>query len=563
MHAAGRAGAVRQRCGLVERALFGPAEIATWCLFTRDLAIRSRRQTPQLLRRSATEARQDVAWLGMRGRHVRCCGACPMPDHSRCAYWGFGLCSIATALTASCADLDSVSGTDDVTEALAGPVHGLSAEYFQGDTPDPHQRVLARIDSNVDMRWGFGAPDPALPVDHFAVRWSGTIEPRYSEIYTLSLPHIDDTARVLIDGAVVIDHPNAWSPSSGAVALVRGRRHDIVVEYGEAWGWAEIQLAWSSASQPLEVVPATQLAPAPTPPLQPASGPGGAAYPSAGCTVTQRAVWWNDDLTYWVFEPASPAPARAPVVVFDHGWMGNAPVHYAHWLDHLCRRGNIVIFPKYQSLLTLPVFFTPNAVWSVRDALAFLATPGHVQPQLELGMVVVGHSAGGTVAANMADTWQANGLPFPRALFAVEPALDGVVPFTALDQIPTTTSVACLAGNDDTVVGRGGCDTIFQRATQVHGKRYVWFYSDDHGAPALVADHFAPSELTPYTDAFDFFLIWKITDAMRDCAFLGTSCAVDPAVLGTWSDGVPMTPATVTIDAAPPCPADSTAIGCS
>jgi acetyl esterase/lipase len=402
-----------------------------------------------------------------------------------------------------------------------------------------------------------------VPADHFAVRWTGTIEPRFSERYTLSLPRVDDTARVTIDGVVVIDRAHVLAPTSGTVALQRGRAHRIVVDYAETWGIAELALAWSSASQPLEIVPSSQLVPAATPPAQPAAGPGGQAYPHAACTLTQRPAWWNDDLTYWTFEPASPAPARAPLVVFDHGWMGNDPSHYARWLDHLCRRGNVVIFPKYQNLLTAPGFFLPNAAWSVRDALAFLATPGHVRPETERGMVVVGHSAGGTVAASMAGTWQLHQLPFPRAVFAVEPAEDAVVPFTALDRIPATTAIACLVGDEDTVVGRGGCDTIFERATQVRGKRYVWAFSDDHGAPVLAADHFAPSELTHYTDALDFFLIWKLTDAMRDCAFAGTSCGLDPRVLGVWSDGTAMVPATVAIDVAPPCPAGSTATGCT
>ncbi|MEO7730278.1 MAG: PA14 domain-containing protein [Kofleriaceae bacterium] len=467
----------------------------------------------------------------------------------------------ALALVAGCAEPSGEIATDEASAEL-GTVHGLSAEYFRGSTPDPRNRVLARIEPNIDARWGLGAPDPAVPADQFAARWTGTIEPRFSERYTLSLPRVDDTARVLIDGVVVIDHAGWLSPTSGTVTLQRGQPHALVVEYAEGWGVAELALAWQSASQGLEIVPSSQLTPAPTPPAQPQAGPGGRAYPHAACTLTQRPVWWNDDLTYWVLEPASPAPVSAPLVVFDHGWMGNAPSFYAQWIEHLCRRGNVVVFPKYQSLLTLPMFFVPNAVWSVHDALAFLATPGHVHPQTELGMVLVGHSAGGTVAANMADTWQANALPFPRAMFAVEPAVDSVVPFTALDHIPATTAVACLVGNEDTVVGRGGCDTIFDRATQVPGKRYVWAFSDDHGTPGLVADHFAPSE-GGYTDALDYFLIWKLTDAMRDCAFASTSCGLAPRTLGTWSDGTPMAPATVTLDAKPACPAGSTAIGCA
>lgn len=457
--------------------------------------------------------------------------------------------------TLGCADLD----TDEATESVVA-THGLSAEYFRGSLADPHNRVLARIDPNIDLHVGLGAPDPALPVDNFQVRWTGTLTPRFAQRYTFSLPRVDDTARVIIDDQVVIDRANIFSPTSGAIELTAGP-HALVVEYAEAWGVAELQLAWQSPSQPLETIPSSQLTPAPTPPAQPAIGPGGADYPHAACTVTKRAIWGNDDLSYWVFEPTGPSPQRAPLVVFDHGWMGNDPIHYAHWLDHLCRRGNVVIFPRYQSLLTLSGFFLPNAAWSVRDALAFLALPGHVHPAVEQGMVLVGHSAGGTVAASMAGTWLSQALPFPRAVFAVEPATNRAVPYVGLAQIPAATAITCLVGNDDTVVGRQGCDDLFAGTPQVPGRRYVWAFSDAHGTPSLAADHFAPSELTPYTDALDFTLLWRLADALRDCAFANTTCAFTPS-LGTWSDGVALTPPRITIDAIPACPAASTAVGC-
>jgi dienelactone hydrolase len=350
----------------------------------------------------------------------------------------------------------------------------------------------------------------------------------------------------------VIDYRDGWTPATASVALTAGRRHALVVDYEEAWWWSSMRLEWSSASQPLEAVPTSRLAPAPAPPGQPLAGPGGSAYPHGGCTETKRAIWWNDDLTYWV-------------VVFNHGWMGNDPVHYAHWLDHLCRRGNIVIFPRYQQLLTLPGFFTSNAIWSVKDALAWLATPGHVRPRTEEGMVVMGHSAGGTVTANMADGWEANGLPTPRAVFAVQPATDYAVPYTSLAQIPPSTRLACWVGDEDDVVGRIGCDAIFARTAHVPGRRYIWQPSDRHGAPVLVADHFQPSELTTYTDAYDYLGTWRVADAMIDCAWRGRSCEVGagPTLdLGAWSDGVPVHPARVTIDAVPACPAGSTASGC-
>ena len=45
---------------------------------------------------------------------------------------------------------------------------------------------------------------------------------------------------------------------------------------------------------------------------------------------------------YWIFEPDSPKPRTAPVIVFLHGWGGMNPLYYGAWLDHLVKRGNIV-----------------------------------------------------------------------------------------------------------------------------------------------------------------------------------------------------------------------------
>lgn len=476
--------------------------------------------------------------------------------------------ALAAALAAAgCVLPEDEAALDDTAEAAAAAplaaTTGLVGEYFRSAAPDPQQRVLARIDGAIDFTWGFGAPDPAMPADGWSARWSGTLAPRYSELYALTVA-ADDRARVWIDGALVIDHRSAGAPTTGYAVLSAARRHAITVEYEEAWGWAAVRLSWQSASQPAEAIGAARFAPVPQPPAQPLTGPGGRGYPHAACTQTHRPMW-NDDHSYWVFEPASPAPASANVVVFNHGWMGNTPSHYAGWLDHLCRKGSIVIFPRYQSLLTAPGFFTPNAVISVQDALSWLGGTGRVRPRVADGMVVMGHSAGGTVSANMVDGWQASGLPAPRALFAVQPATHDAVPYTSLSQIPASTRVACWVGDEDTVVGRVGCDAIFTRTGHVPGRRYLWQRSDRRGAPWLVADHFQPSELTPYTDALDYLGTWRTADAMIDCAWRGTSCGVGAGPLlgqGAWSDGASVTPALVSIDAVPACPAGSTAKGC-
>lgn len=456
-------------------------------------------------------------------------------------------------LLAGCLDPDHEASEQQLAST------GLSAEYFRSTTFEANQRVLARVDPTIDATYAWGSPAAVVPADGFSVRWTGRIVPRYSQTHRLTVT-ADDRARVYLDGVLVIDHASWW-PSSAQVALTADREHLIRVEYVENWGWAAIKLEWESASQPREVIPTSRLVPAPSPPPQPATGPGGSAYPHGSCVETKRPHAW-DDYTYWVYEPASPRPATAPIVVFNHGWMATEPHYYARWLDHLCRRGAIVIYPRYQGLLTLPQFFTPNAIVAVKDALAWLAaTPGRVRPRVSDGMAILGHSAGGTVSAAMAGAAAANGLPTPRAVFPVEPAAPTAVPYTDLATIPAATRIACWVGDDDNVTGRLGCDAVFAGTAHVSGKRYWWQFSDLHGSPTLVADHFQPSEAAGYIDTLDTHGAWRIADEMIACAFGGTSCGASTGQ-GAWSDGTPVRPLLLAIDAVPACPVGSHATGC-
>src|SRR5688572_23166045 len=71
-----------------------------------------------------------------------------------------------------------------------------------------------------------------------------------------------------------------------------------------------------------------------TPPSQPASGPGGKQYAHSRVTKNR---YGTGNQEYWVFEPDTPKPASAPLIVFLHGWGGMNPLYYGAWLDHLVR----------------------------------------------------------------------------------------------------------------------------------------------------------------------------------------------------------------------------------
>jgi hypothetical protein len=137
---------------------------------------------------------------------------------------------------------------------------GLRGDYYD-NLPSPRFRG-ARLDPAVSFDWGGGSPDPALPADRFGVRWTGRIVPRYSELYRLYTV-ADDGVQLWVNGALVVSE---WSDGaarerSGTIPLVAGQPYDLRIEYYENTGAASVQLLWSSASQPKEVVPRGQLFP--------------------------------------------------------------------------------------------------------------------------------------------------------------------------------------------------------------------------------------------------------------------------------------------------------------
>ena len=147
------------------------------------------------------------------------------------------------------------NGSDDVTP---GTGNGLVGEYY--NNADFTSPVLTRTDTTVNFDWDNGSPDPSIGVDTFSVRWTGRIEPLYSETYTFQTTS-DDGVRLFVNDQLIIDKFIDQGPTAhtGTIQLEAGEQYDIRMEYYEQGGGAVAQLAWSSASQPFQVVPQSQL----------------------------------------------------------------------------------------------------------------------------------------------------------------------------------------------------------------------------------------------------------------------------------------------------------------
>ncbi|MBX2862601.1 MAG: DUF4347 domain-containing protein [Leptolyngbyaceae cyanobacterium MAG.088] len=149
-----------------------------------------------------------------------------------------------------------IEGADP--EPPPGNGDGLKGDYF--DNQDFTDLQLTRTDATVDFNWGGGAPDPTIGVDTFSVRWTGQIEPLYSETYTFQTT-TDDGVRLWVNGQLIIDQFVDQAPTSytGDITLEAGQKYDIRLDYYENGGGAVAELHWSSDSQAFEIIPQSQL----------------------------------------------------------------------------------------------------------------------------------------------------------------------------------------------------------------------------------------------------------------------------------------------------------------
>ncbi len=285
----------------------------------------------------------------------------------------------------------------------------------------------------------------------------------------------------------------------------------------------------------------------PTPPEQPSDGPGGSNYSHAGIRQTRYGLGIRQ---FWVFEPSDPTPTTAPLIVFNHGWSAYYPFYYKEWIVHLVKRGNIVVYPRYQlTPLIGSRTATQNAIHAVQQAIILLQNGNHVTPDLER-FAIVGHSLGGGITAEMAVYATEQGLPQPKAIMSVQPFIRQDTMMKDFHGIPASTLLLVIVGQNDSIAGNASGKIIFTTTNQIplDQKDYIIQRTDRHGKPALVADHTAPLCIpkTSTVNAMDYYSTWKLFDALTEYAFFGhyqeycLGNTPEQRFMGFWSDGIPV-----------------------
>ena len=163
---------------------------------------------------------------------------------------------------------------------------GLQGVYYNNITLTGTP-VITRVDPTVNYDFVYQQAAPGVNLENYSVRWSGQVKAAYSETYTFYAT-TDDGVRLWVNGVQLV---NNWinqsaTEKSGTITLAAGQKYDIVMEYFQGTGYAVAKLAWSSASTPKAIIPASQLYPPPDAGGALIAGAGMHAVPSLTTSVS-------------------------------------------------------------------------------------------------------------------------------------------------------------------------------------------------------------------------------------------------------------------------------------
>lgn len=316
----------------------------------------------------------------------------------------------------------------------------------------------------------------------------------------------------------------------------------------------------------LIILPLFTMAQTITQPTQPLTGPGGQEYICDEVDFQDHAQKADG---YWLFEPKNAHLDSAHLVVFTHGYGAYNPMIYGQWIHHIVRKGNIVVFPRYQKNLVLPrpSSFAKNTAKAIRDAIELLNTGDHVRPITDK-LTLVGHSYGGAISANLSVNYEAYGIPEPKAVLLCSP---GTGPLSggrlaSYEKLPQNLNLLITISEYDYVVGAEFGLLVYETATNTPQRNLIIQRQDTYGQPAVTAGHnesysvnktYSSGKLNwtsqravriSKVDVVDYNGYWKLLDALMDYTRTGKNMEYcfgntpEQRSLGLWSDGTPIRP---------------------
>jgi hypothetical protein len=314
-------------------------------------------------------------------------------------------------------------------------------------------------------------------------------------------------------------------------------------------------------------------------PVQSFVGPGGSEYKHQGVASWQKGK--NHD-QYFVYEPNNPKAQPNKLAVLIHDRMTTDPDYYMGQIEHLCKNGWLVLFPKYQGTNQKEEHYMFNVIRSIKDFMleAFARTNADLT---QANFAIIGLGTGATLAVNLAATADYFNLPKPRLIMPIMPE-QGFLKLLALKGISRDARLLVITGDGASAPDAQLAIDIFYTANRVttNNKALIYVTTDLYGQPPLVAhklsalspikpeferlvvterNNFLNAHKDPrqaaYTrghhiDAFDWYVTYRLFDLAahlvfelnQDFKFLKKSKEV-PA-MGYWSDGRKVKPLKIT-----------------
>jgi PA14 domain/Chitobiase/beta-hexosaminidase C-terminal domain len=205
--------------------------------------------------------------------------------------------AIATLLGAFNSPVASASFIDS---SAIGSGTGLLGQYWSNTTSVAFTNAsfntpptLVRTDPSINFDWGATGPATAIGTSNYVVRWTGTIQPQFTEDYTFYTT-ADDGVRLFVNGQLLINDwvTQAATTASNRIPLVAQQLYNVELDYFyQNDNGSQVSLAWSSASVPQSPIPQTQLYPYTNPPptIVLSSPTNGASY-TASASVSIGAM---------------------------------------------------------------------------------------------------------------------------------------------------------------------------------------------------------------------------------------------------------------------------------
>ncbi|WP_345199818.1 glycoside hydrolase family 3 N-terminal domain-containing protein [Chryseobacterium ginsengisoli] len=123
---------------------------------------------------------------------------------------------------------------------------GLKGNYFSNSDLKGNP-AFEKQDEQLNFKWTLYSPNPEkLQPDNYSVRWTGKLTAPNSGKYQLGLRG-NDGFRLYLNGKLLIDNWEKLSYSTKTVDIdfVKGQKSDIVIEFHENRGEANIELIWN------------------------------------------------------------------------------------------------------------------------------------------------------------------------------------------------------------------------------------------------------------------------------------------------------------------------------